>query len=123
MTLDELREILRVQLPPMGELAQIAGLIVSCDVWAKLTAEIPRSDVLSPFIWSVVVDPWLPRGCIMPVDKDGKPVLKPPVASLKESDAAPDQSLCALCVEGGWDGEGRVCPGCDPHAASGGSPS
>lgn len=74
--------MLRVQLPPMGDRARIAGLLVAPDVWAQL-GSISDGASVGPacFAWTVVVDKWLPPGAIVPVDADGRPILKPTVES------------------------------------------
>lgn len=78
MTIDELRELIRVQLPPLGESARIVRLYVAPDVWARLTAEVPRTEEPAAFYWDVIVDRHMRPGQILPVDADGRPVLGKP---------------------------------------------
>lgn len=78
MKVDDLLELLRVQVPPMGAQAVVAGLMVAPDVWARLLADVQRinSPAGPAFSWTVTVDPYLPEGAIVPVDRDGRPVVE-----------------------------------------------
>jgi hypothetical protein len=76
MTLDELREMLRMQLPPMDDTARIAGLVVAPDVWATLPTQLPRLGKPPVFGWSVTVNRALAPGTIVPVDIHGRPIPK-----------------------------------------------
>lgn len=76
LSVEELIRLLRDQVKPGDELLKVRGLLVSRDVWAKLTAEIPPSEVATPSLvsWTVNVSPWAPPGTIIPVDAEGRPI-------------------------------------------------
>jgi hypothetical protein len=77
VTPEELYDLVRADRPPPPEHEGICGLLVAPDVWAKLAATLPQSiGDPPPYFWRVTVNHWLPPGCIVPTDKDGKPILK-----------------------------------------------
>jgi len=51
----------------------VASLIVASDVWAE-SQKLPRGKIDGLGL-PVRVDPWLPRGCIIPLDANGRPIL------------------------------------------------
>ncbi len=74
LTVDALKAMLDAQAPPPSH---IHGLLVAPDVWAKLAAEVPRAESAPVFGWPVTVDKWLPKGAIVPIDAQGRPIPKP----------------------------------------------
>ena len=76
MTLDDLLAILRAEATPH---AQLAGFLVAPDVFALLQAVVPAAEpgVVFPKTFDVHVCRWLDKGCIVPVDSRGMPLVKP----------------------------------------------
>ncbi len=40
-------------------------------------ATIMQTENPASFTWTITADPWLPAGTIIPLDREGKPILKP----------------------------------------------
>lgn len=75
--LDELRKLLRELSPDQ---VTIAGFLVSPDVWTALEETVPRAEDVgsSPLLGLTVRRvPLLPPATIIPIDRAGKPLLKP----------------------------------------------
>ena len=77
MLIDELKELLRVQLPPAGPHKRIASLRVAPDVWNTLMVEVPRTSDAPVFGWRVIVDKYLEPGSVIPCDENGQPIERP----------------------------------------------
>ncbi len=66
----------------MRSLARVAGFVVAPDVWRRLLDEVPSGDasgdatghLMLPGV-RIEADPWMPEGCILPVDEHGRPCL------------------------------------------------
>lgn len=95
MTLEQLRRMLRVQLPPMGSSARIERLEVSPDVWARLRSEVTATEEPAVFHWDVKVDRRLPPATVLPFDANGRLVEDDECAACGWPDHRPiEQSPC-----------------------------
>ncbi len=77
--LDEMRKIVDEMKLVIGSAPPVCGFLVSTDVFDALLELVPRGpDGAAAFgTWPITVSPFLPKGTIVPLDSEGKPIPKP----------------------------------------------